>query len=242
MEKAGLVTTGVLFSKKLVKYNTIKLYTRNQFHLREDVEGYSKLFTELFTNLPTTVVAGESSLIRSERLEAHSQRTIITIYSLVGTFKLDMYRVLEVVMTVFCEHVLHHHEYFVKVLSFGNPLPESRTSTLFPPSESVPLESFEPSFSHMNTIRGLGNLLGFMFSSYSEIGRPTPVNLFLVAAILTKVGLSQLSDYINLCTPIKKDVLSLDYKVYCSSLMDRYRTQEDANMLAVSIRGRTEWK
>ncbi|BFZ15044.1 hypothetical protein BsWGS_18083 [Bradybaena similaris] len=87
LELAGLVGSQVGFNQKYVKTKTRLYYKQQKFNLlREESEGYSKLITEL-----------NSDLIRKTTWE----QVLQNIKSLIGCFDLDPNRVLDIILEAF---------------------------------------------------------------------------------------------------------------------------------------------
>lgn len=90
IEAAGLSTADTM-KRKLVRENTKRLYTQEKFNLlREEAEGYAKLLTALLES------RGESQ----EKLATMLER-------LIGYFRLDPNRVVDVVISVAVSHAAH---------------------------------------------------------------------------------------------------------------------------------------
>ena len=104
LEKLGLIRS--TFSRMAVRHTTNLLYRQSNYNLlREETEGYSKLVTELFTtsnNEPPTAEVVEDTF---ERIKA-----------MIGTFDLDVGRVLDVTLDVFAAVLVKQYRFFVKYL------------------------------------------------------------------------------------------------------------------------------
>ncbi|KAF1813248.1 hypothetical protein P152DRAFT_311125 [Eremomyces bilateralis CBS 781.70] len=110
------------FGRMGIRYLTAALYKPNSYNLlREESEGYSKLITEYFTTVESQPPSGE---IVAE--------TFHRVLGLIGTFDLDVGRVLDVTLDVFANLLIRHNRFFVKFI---------RASTWWP--ETVPNERSE---------------------------------------------------------------------------------------------------
>ena len=102
LEQLGL--TSSRFSKGAVKYSTNLLYRQANYNLlREETEGYSKLITELY--LTSDVLSPDLPRETFERIKA-----------LIGTFDLDVGRVLDVTLDVSAVILVKQFRFFVKLL------------------------------------------------------------------------------------------------------------------------------
>lgn len=89
-----------------VRQATNLLYRQANYNLlREETEGYSKLVTELFTTSGGEPPAREVVEETFERVKA-----------LIGTFDLDVGRVLDITLDVFAAVLVKHFRFFVKLL------------------------------------------------------------------------------------------------------------------------------
>ncbi|CAI6333455.1 unnamed protein product [Periconia digitata] len=102
----GLGLVGEYFPKVSVRKATDALYRQANYNLlREDSEGFSKLITEYFTtvnNEPPTSVAVSQTYQR--------------VNAFIGTFDLDVGRVLDVTLDVLANLLVKHGKFFVKLL------------------------------------------------------------------------------------------------------------------------------
>lgn len=96
-------------------------YRQNKFNLlREQSEGYSKLNSELTSNLgpahsPNTGAPLEPATTIAQRAETVWRKVI----GLIGYFDLDPNRVLDIILDVFSVHLGTHYSFFVALLSFS---------------------------------------------------------------------------------------------------------------------------
>ncbi|CZR64071.1 related to regulatory protein RLR1 [Phialocephala subalpina] len=89
-----------------VRQATNLLYRQANYNLlREETEGYSKLVTELFTTSGGEPPSKEAVEDTFERVKA-----------LIGTFDLDVGRVLDITLDVFAAVLVKHFRFFVKLL------------------------------------------------------------------------------------------------------------------------------
>ncbi|KAH7317761.1 transcription factor/nuclear export subunit protein 2-domain-containing protein [Rhexocercosporidium sp. MPI-PUGE-AT-0058] len=104
LEALGL-TQGT-FKRMAVRKATNQLYRQGNYNLlREETEGYSKLVTELFTT-------SGSEPPTSEVVEDAFER----VKGLIGTFDLDVGRVLDITLDVFAAVLIKHFRFFIKLL------------------------------------------------------------------------------------------------------------------------------
>ena len=102
------------FVRMGIRHQTNFLYRQSNYNLlREETEGYSKLVTELFTTSgnepPTSEVVGGTF----ERVKA-----------MIGTFDLDVGRVLDITLDVFAAVLVKHYRFFVKYLRASSWWPQ----------------------------------------------------------------------------------------------------------------------
>lgn len=104
LEKLGL--TRNTFVRSGIRQTTNLLYRQSNHNLlREETEGYSKLVTELFTT-------SGSEPPTSEVVEETFER----VKGLIGTFDLDVGRVLDVTLDVFAAVLIKQFRFFIKFL------------------------------------------------------------------------------------------------------------------------------
>jgi len=117
LHKIGL--TREAFFKHGIRHATNLLYRQANYNLlREESEGYSKLLTELFTSFndvsSSEVPSTEAAVEAFERIKA-----------LIGTFDLDVGRVLDVALDVYATSVVKASKFFVKLLRVSSWWPRS---------------------------------------------------------------------------------------------------------------------
>ena len=109
MDAEMLVQLGLVrstFGKKAIRHQTNALYRQSNYNLlREETEGYSKLITELFTTSTNEPPSPEVVAGTFERVKA-----------LIGTFDLDVGRVLDVHLDVFASILVKQYRFVVKYL------------------------------------------------------------------------------------------------------------------------------
>lgn len=94
------------FGKAFIRHQTNMLYRQSNYNLlREETEGYSKLLTELFTTSANEPPSAENVKATWERVR-----------SMIGTFDLDVGRVLDVTLDVFAAVLIREYRFFVKFL------------------------------------------------------------------------------------------------------------------------------
>ena len=102
------------FLRMGIRVTTNTLYRQSNYNLlREETEGYSKLITELFTTPgsepPTPEVVAD---------------TVERVKGMIGTFDLDVGRVLDVTMDVFAAMLVKQYRFFVKYLRASSWWPQ----------------------------------------------------------------------------------------------------------------------
>ena len=112
LDTASLQQLGLLrsnFDRFAIRHATNLLYRQANYNLlREESEGYSKLINELY---PTNISDAEETF---ERVKA-----------LIGTFDLDVGRVLDIVLDVAASMLMKQYRYFVKFLRASSWWPRS---------------------------------------------------------------------------------------------------------------------
>lgn len=104
------------FVRMGVRKTTNLLYRQANYNLlREETEGYSKLMTELFTT--TGREAPSSELVED---------TFEKVKGLIGTFDLDVGRVLDVTLDVFAAVLVKQFRFFIKFLRVSSWWPRER--------------------------------------------------------------------------------------------------------------------
>ncbi|TVY83037.1 THO complex subunit [Lachnellula suecica] len=89
-----------------IRQATHLLYRQSNYNLlREETEGYSKLVTELFTTSGSEPPSSELVEVAFERVKG-----------LIGTFDLDVGRVLDITLDVFAAVLIKHFRFFIKLL------------------------------------------------------------------------------------------------------------------------------
>lgn len=95
------------------------LYRQSNYNLlREETEGYAKLITEYF-NIATTPIGA----MNDDFAEDAFQR----VKALVGSFDLDVGRVLDITLDVFANLLIKHFRFFIKYLRASSWWPEDHT-------------------------------------------------------------------------------------------------------------------
>ncbi|ODQ65625.1 hypothetical protein NADFUDRAFT_58122, partial [Nadsonia fulvescens var. elongata DSM 6958] len=182
--KLGITTS--MFEKKIVRTNTNLLYKQKRFNLlREETEGYSKLFVELVDQTHS------SSNSTPDSLSA-------TVESLIGFFDLDPNRCLDIVLDTLMHNVLFNARFCLDFLK----------CTSYWPSVIAKHESIETLDVGGNKIAA--QLLGFKFRCYTENKRETPGNLLALTSLLIKEGFVSLAQLYNFLEPSEDEMLKLD--------------------------------
>ncbi|OIW28458.1 hypothetical protein CONLIGDRAFT_547079, partial [Coniochaeta ligniaria NRRL 30616] len=103
------------FARVGIRLSTNLLYRQANYNLlREETEGYSKLATDLFT----TAYKEQPYLVTI-------QRAFERVKGLIGTFDLDVGRVLDVTLDVFTAVLVRHFRFFVKLLRISSWWPRN---------------------------------------------------------------------------------------------------------------------
>lgn len=104
LNQLGLIRDS--FAKLGIRHATNLLYRQANYNLlREETEGYSKLITELFTTSNAAPPTAEAVQTTFEKVKA-----------LIGTFDLDVGRVLDVTLDVFAAVLIKQFRFFIKLL------------------------------------------------------------------------------------------------------------------------------
>ncbi|KAF1967041.1 hypothetical protein BU23DRAFT_516986 [Bimuria novae-zelandiae CBS 107.79] len=94
------------FHQMGIRATTNAIYRQSNYNLlREETEGYAKLMTEYFTTVNSQSTGPDVASATFERVNA-----------LIGTFDLDVGRVLDVTLDVFANLLVKHHKFFIKYL------------------------------------------------------------------------------------------------------------------------------
>lgn len=113
LQKLGLIRDS--FTRFGVRLATNLLYRQANYNLlREESEGYSKLITELFTTSNVPPPPPEMAEQTFERIKA-----------LIGTFDLDVGRVLDVTLDVAAAVLIKQYKFFVKFLRISSWWPRT---------------------------------------------------------------------------------------------------------------------
>ncbi|KAI3401336.1 hypothetical protein diail_11419 [Diaporthe ilicicola] len=117
LEQLGLIRD--TFTKMGIRQATNILYKQANYNLlREETEGYAKLATELFTTSNTEPPTSEAIQNAFERVKG-----------LIGTFDLDVGRVLDVTLDVFASVLIKQNRFFVKFLRISSWWPRSHNKS-----------------------------------------------------------------------------------------------------------------
>lgn len=113
LQQLGLIRDN--FARLGVRQATNLLYRQANYNLlREETEGYSKLITELFSTNSATPPPPELA-----------EQTFERIKGLIGTFDLDVGRVLDVTLDVAAAVLIKQYKFFVKFLRVSSWWPRS---------------------------------------------------------------------------------------------------------------------
>jgi THO complex subunit 2 len=116
------------FNRVGVRQATNLLYRQANYNLlREETEGYSKLVTELFTTSGSEPPSAEVVEDTFERVKG-----------LIGTFDLDVGRVLDITLDVFAAVLIKHYRFFIKLLRVSSWWPRIGEGDLVAASAGLP--------------------------------------------------------------------------------------------------------
>ncbi|KAL7800221.1 transcription factor/nuclear export subunit protein 2 domain-containing protein [Trichoderma ceciliae] len=139
LQQLGLIRD--TFARLGVRQATNLLYRQANYNLlREETEGYSKLVTELFT---TSSVPSPSPEL--------AEQTFERVKALIGTFDLDVGRVLDVTLDVAAAVLIKQFKFFVKFLRISSWWPRSHvilSSSVY--TGGLPTWA-QPEYPHWNT-------------------------------------------------------------------------------------------
>ncbi|KAH6659529.1 transcription factor/nuclear export subunit protein 2-domain-containing protein [Truncatella angustata] len=141
LEEVGL--TRATFAKLQIRHSTNSLYRQSNYNLlREESEGFAKLVTELYYTAHTM----NQEQLTQEQVQAGFER----IKGLIGTFDLDVGRVLDIVFDVFASTMMRTFRYFTMFLRVSSWWPRDQSSRYDPvltgglPRWALPGASFLP--------------------------------------------------------------------------------------------------
>lgn len=244
LHQIGLVSDERDMNRKAIRINTARLYKQQKFNLlREENEGFSGLINELLLGIgPPTIAVSQtkddgSSILRVIEQESvemrneRAQRVMNNISALIGYFDMDPNRVLDVILDIFSANVVHHWPFFLALLSFS-PWRTARHETK---SNSMDLDaaSGAEDLWHFGSVstnvsdefghHTCAQILGFKFAFYQhpETTRQNSLEeLYLVAAILIRVGQIRFVDLMPHLSPDEKGMIKL-HEEYKNALSDR---------------------
>ncbi|KAI9098574.1 transcription factor/nuclear export subunit protein 2-domain-containing protein [Phlyctochytrium arcticum] len=217
----GLVYDAQKVEKNEVRTRTTMLYAQTKYNLlREESEGYAKLITELFGSLPkqydahvssSTATGGkltpaEAKRLRAQAVDERAHSVMRNITSMIGYFRIDPNRVLDIILDLFTANIADHWDFFLRLLEISPWAPRQDQDG-------------------QKALSKCGQVLGFKFDWYNKksTGRNVPENLVYVAAVLIKHGLVQLGDLYPHLTPADEDIPTV-YKDYLDGLRKAEKT------------------
>lgn len=141
LEHLGMIRS--TFSRMGVRYGTNVLYRQSNYNLlREESEGFAKLITELYCTAHTM----NQEQLTKEQVEAGFER----VKGLIGTFDIDVGRVLDIVFDVFASTMMRTFRYFTMFLRVSSWWPRNQSDHYDPvltgglPRWAVPGATFLP--------------------------------------------------------------------------------------------------
>lgn len=212
----GLISNEQFFQRRSVQLRTARLFKQQKYNLlREENEGYTALITEIVTNLGPSIVAArcrdvgasgfaeesatvieqESPSVRNRR----AARVMNNVQALIGYFDLDANRVLDIILDLFAAEVKRHYPFFLALLAESPwakaEAPSARLSSSNGTSSNI-FGGVDLDLSLDSGDRICAQLLGFKFAHYchADTTESTPEELYLLAALLIKVGIVRFVD------------------------------------------------
>ena len=130
LKRMGIVRN--TFDKQGIRKQTNLIYKQSNYNLlREETEGFSKLITELFTTSSITT-NNNNELLTPEIVE----ETFEHIKGMIGTFDMDVGRVLDVTLDVFAAVLVKQYRFFVKLFRTSSWWPQQPYHQNPPPKAS----------------------------------------------------------------------------------------------------------
>lgn len=223
LESQTLVAMGVvssIFGKKAVRVTTGLVYKQRKHNLlREETEGFSKLITEFFT--------ASYSPFPLETVTKTGER----VKGLIGAFELDPGRVLDILLDTAACTIVSNARFFVRLLKCSAWWPQQTNvdedDNIGLSSEEIRTEKerkkekldqeffdrlrqdggmngfFEQAEKGRGGNKVAAQLLGFKFRYYqqAEVREIIPENLYVLAALLIKIGFIDLADLLPHLAP-----------------------------------------
>ncbi|WFD07414.1 THO2 plays a role in transcriptional elongation [Malassezia vespertilionis] len=175
---AGMVDPSI-FQRRAIQIRTGRYFKQQKYNLlREENEGYAALLAQVTAQRGPPIAAeletgasvwyDDARVAEQETDEAREERAVALlgrIAALIGYFRLDAARALDVVLAVFTTHVVHHYPFFLTLLQKSTWKSER-----------------------------IACVLGFQFAHYAnqDTREPAPENLYFVAALLVRADLVSL--------------------------------------------------
>lgn len=182
LDAALLGAIGVLdanvFQRRGIQIRTATFFKQPKYNLlREENAGYAALFMSLESCIGPAMHADGDAVVESEtpqnrdvRAETWLQTSMLEC---IGRYGLDAVRVLDIILSAFCAHAVHHYPFFLSVL------------------RRVPWSSAR-----------IAEVLGFQYAHYTHLDtrESTPEELYLLTALLIRekiVSLAQMLVYVS---------------------------------------------
>ena len=176
--KLGMVDPS-LFQRRGIQIRTATFFKQPKYNLlREENQGYASLFMSLESCVGPSLVVDDLGRVREDESaaerDARAAGWLTTMTSLVGAYNLDPARALDVALTLFCSHVVHHYPFFLSLFRQASPTWDSERIT---------------------------EILGFQYAHYvhPDTRESAPEELYLLTALLIReriVSLAQMMAYV----------------------------------------------
>ncbi|KAI5476268.1 Tho2 protein [Pseudohyphozyma bogoriensis] len=225
MPSLGLIMQSSLgFSRLEVRARTALFYKQQKFNLlREETEGYSKLVVEVTSNMGPAHSSATGKSQESEKQRFHRANAVQdSVKSLIGTFDLDPDRTLDLILDVFSDQVIQHHQFFIDFLSVSPWAPKEKKSPAAATdidggaaaAETKGKEKLRDVNVGLEADDGsslIAQILGFKFAYYqTTTTEDVPENLYLMTALLIWHGFVKLADLWTHLSPDDEDLAKLD--------------------------------
>ncbi|KTW25881.1 hypothetical protein T552_03155 [Pneumocystis carinii B80] len=232
------------FTKKVIRINTSLLYKQTKFNLiREENEGYSKLIVEINSFLESDILNKDKDMI-----SLGIKQIFDNIISLIGFFDLDSNKVLDILLTIASQNLVHHWKIFIELFSisswwgFAKSYFNLKDITSFEKRkklDDILEKGFQTLFDDIHCCSGskvASQLLGFKLKNYnSENIQENPESLFMLIALLVKYELVNIGDILPYLSP-DDNVIRMEWKSFNNNLEEKaYRVRGNALSMAGAL-------